>query len=60
MEKQPFKISVTHFDKTITIEKEDSVVDAYEYREMLVAITTALGFHKDTIKEIFKKPYNHY
>lgn len=57
-EKQPFKITVTQFDMTVTIEKEDSVHDVYEYRQMLMAITTALGYDFDTINEIFKDPYN--
>lgn len=55
---ESFKITVTQYDTTITIEKDYSDVDIYEYGEMLLTITRALGFAEESIAGIFITEYN--
>lgn len=53
--KEPFIVTIEHYDTKVSIEKNHSDVDAYELREMLITICLAAGYHPDTVDEIFTK-----
>jgi len=50
----PFRITVSQYGTTVTIEKDHADIDIYEYREMAIAIAIALGWSRESIDGIFK------
>lgn len=53
MTNKPFKLTVQHWDKIITIEKDHSDVNMEELHEMWLSMVKAIGFNYDTIKEYY-------
>lgn len=49
-----FRITVSQYDTTVTIEKDHADIDIYELREMVIAIAISLGWSMDSIDKIFK------
>ena len=52
--KGAFRITVSQYGTTVTIEKDHADIDIYEYREMAIAIALALGWTRESIDGIFK------
>ena len=55
MKQKPFKLTVEHWDMTITIEKDRSDIDIEELHEMWISMVKAMGFNTKTIKEFYDK-----
>ena len=53
--KEPFIVTIEHYDTKVSIEKNHSDVNAYELKEMLYTICLAAGYHPNTVDEIFTK-----
>ena len=55
MTKQPFKLTVQHYDTKITIEKDYSDVTMEELHEMWLSMVKAIGYSTGTIKEYYSE-----
>lgn len=49
----PFKISVKHWDRKLTVEIDHSDITWDEYIELLREISRAVGWRNEDIKELF-------
>ena len=50
---KPFKISVEHWDKKVTVEIDHSDITWEEYVDLLKEVTKAVGWADDSISELF-------
>ena len=53
LEVKPFKISVEHWDKKVTVEIDHSDITWDEYVDLLKEVTKAIGWADDSISELF-------
>lgn len=53
MKQKPFKLTVEHWDTTITIKKDYSDVNMEELHEMWISMVKAMGYSFNTIKEYY-------
>jgi len=53
MKKEPFRITIEHYDKKVSIEVDHSDVSMDDLWDMLRQITLAVGYHPETVKEYF-------
>lgn len=53
MKKEPFRITIEHYDKKITMEVDHSDVTMDDLFTMLRQITLAVGYHPNTVEEYF-------
>jgi hypothetical protein len=54
MKKEPFRLTIEHYDYKYVIEKDYSGVSMEELWDMLQRICLAAGYHPNTIKEYFE------
>ena len=55
--KQPFRITIEHYDMKVSIEKDHSDLDITEVVEMIEQVLLAAGYSADTVEEIFAKSF---
>ena len=55
--KQPFRITIEHYDMKVSIEKDHSDLGIDEVVEMIKQALMAAGFLADTVEEIFAKSF---
>lgn len=53
--KEPFRITVEHYDIKVSVEKNRSDIDAEELADMLYNVCLAAGWLPETLDEIFIK-----
>lgn len=53
--KQPFRITIEHYDMKVSIEKDHSDIDAEELADMLYNVSLAAGWLPEILDEIFIK-----
>ena len=53
LEVKPFKISVEHWDKKVTVEVDHSDITWDDYVDLLKEVTKAVGWADDSISELF-------
>lgn len=55
--KQPFRITIEHYNTKVSIEKDHSDLDISEVVEMIEQALIAAGYSADTVEEIFAKSF---
>jgi len=50
--KQPFRVTIEHYDTKIIVEKDRSDLDIHEVAELLAAALMAAGYAEKTVQEI--------
>jgi len=53
MKNKPFKITVEHWDRKLTVEKDHSDITFDEYVDLLKDLSRAVGWGGDDINELF-------
>ena len=53
MKKEPFRITVEHYDKKVIMEVDHSDVSMDDLFDMYRRLTVAIGYHPDTVDEYF-------
>ena len=54
MKKEPLKITVEYYEKTISTGIDRSDLTLEELHELWMEIVRAMGYHADTIKEFYE------
>lgn len=55
--KQPFRITIEHYDMKVSVEKDHSDLDIAEVVDMIEQALMAAGWSADTVQEIFAKSF---
>lgn len=50
--KQPFRVTIEHYDTKVIVEKDRSDLDIHEVAELLAAALMAAGYAEKTVQEI--------
>ena len=55
MEKQPYRITIEHYDYKHSVEVDHSEIDFTEYVELLRRISLAAGWGTEAVDELFSE-----
>jgi len=50
--KQPFRVTIEHYDTKVTVEKDRSDLDIHEVAELLATTLVAIGYAEKSVKEV--------
>jgi len=50
--KQPFRITIEHYDQKVTVERDHSDIDIYEAAEMIASALVAAGYAEESVFEV--------
>ena len=50
--KQPFRITIEHYDTKVTVEKDHSDLDIHEAAELVATALIAVGYSEELVKKV--------
>jgi len=50
--KQPFRVTIEHYDTKVTVEKDHSDLDIYQAAELVASALKAIGYAEKTVEEV--------
>jgi Holliday junction resolvasome RuvABC DNA-binding subunit len=50
--KQPFRVTIEHYDLKVTIETDHSDLDIHEAAELVASALIAIGYSKESVKKV--------
>lgn len=50
--KQPFRITIEHYDTKVTVEKDHSDLDIHEVAELVATALVAIGYSEKLVEQV--------